>query len=56
MTTVIRPARLEDARAIAAVHLASWRHELGGLAPPAVLAGLDLSAQQDRVEKWLLDP
>ena len=56
MTTVIRPARLEDARAIAAVHLASWRHELGGSAPPGVLAGLDLSAQQDRVGKWLLDP
>jgi ribosomal protein S18 acetylase RimI-like enzyme len=38
----IRPARPSDSRALAAVHIGTWRDAYAGLLPGEVLAGLDL--------------
>ena len=39
---MIRAAGLEDAEAIAAVHVASWRHAYRGLLPDEYLDGMDV--------------
>ena len=39
---VVRAARVEDAAAIAAVHVAAWRSAYAGLLPPGYLAGLSV--------------
>ena len=41
MTIAIRPARLDDAAAIAHVHVESWRTTYAGIVPDAYLKGLD---------------
>jgi ribosomal protein S18 acetylase RimI-like enzyme len=46
---VIRAARPADARPIAAVHVATWRHAYAGLLPDEVLAGLDVD---ERAQRW----
>jgi ribosomal protein S18 acetylase RimI-like enzyme len=42
----IRPAEATDARAIAAVHVASWRAAYVGLVPDAFLAGLSVDERE----------
>jgi ribosomal protein S18 acetylase RimI-like enzyme len=46
---VIRAARPADARAIATVHVATWRDAYAGLLPAEVLAGLDVD---ERAQRW----
>lgn len=48
-TVAIRGAGSEDARAIAAVHVASWRHAYRGLLPRDFL---DRSSVEDRERSW----
>ncbi|MDG9927276.1 MULTISPECIES: GNAT family N-acetyltransferase [unclassified Pseudomonas] len=43
---LIRPARLEDARAIAALHIRSWQATYRGLLSAGFLAGLDTSLER----------
>lgn len=45
----IRPARPDDAAAIAAVHVAAWRESYAGLVPPEMLASLSVA---ERAERW----
>jgi GNAT superfamily N-acetyltransferase len=45
----IREARLDDARAIAQVHVQAWRETYRGLIPDSVLAGLSV---EQRVRAW----
>ena len=42
----IRTARLEDARAIAEVHVASWQHAYDGLLPREFLASLSVEQRE----------
>ncbi|MBC7290540.1 MAG: GNAT family N-acetyltransferase [Actinotalea sp.] len=46
---VIRPATVDDAEQIAAVHVASWREAYAGAVPEEYLASLD---QGERAEAW----
>ena len=53
---LVRPAVPGDARAIATVHVATWRDAYAGLLPGEILAGLDVD---ERAETWrgrLADP
>ncbi len=43
---VVRPARLEDARGIAEVHVASWRAAYADLVPAEKLAELDVDERE----------
>lgn len=52
----IRPAAASDARAIAAVHVASWRSAYAGLVPAATLDGLNVDARARQWARWLTDP
>ena len=45
---IIRPAILEDAQAIAHVHVEAWRTAYRGLLPDAFLDGLAAAARQDQ--------
>jgi ribosomal protein S18 acetylase RimI-like enzyme len=45
----IRVANIEDAEAIAAVHVTGWRESYSGLVPQPVLDGLSIP---DRAAKW----
>jgi ribosomal protein S18 acetylase RimI-like enzyme len=45
----IRPARPDDAEAIAAIHVASWQHAYRGILPDDYLAGL---SSDDRLHMW----
>jgi GNAT superfamily N-acetyltransferase len=49
MTVLIRKARMEDATAIARVHVESWRSTYRGLIPDEYLDSLDAGA---RAEMW----
>lgn len=51
MTIQIRIAQVEDAQAIARVHIESWRAAYAGLMPASVLDALDL---RKRTEQWKL--
>jgi GNAT superfamily N-acetyltransferase len=46
---LVRPAVLQDARAIAAVHVATWRDAYAGLLPDDLLDGLNVD---ERAEVW----
>jgi RimJ/RimL family protein N-acetyltransferase len=46
---LIRPATVDDAEQIAAVHIASWREAYAGAVPEDYLASLD---QGERAEAW----
>ena len=48
-----RDARLEDAAAIASIHVAAWRAAYNDLMPPAYLAALDVDRARGRWEQWL---
>jgi len=45
----VRPARLEDAPAIAGIHVRTWQHAYRELLPASLLAGLDVA---DRTRMW----
>lgn len=49
MPTTIRPARVEDAPAIAHVHIESWKTTYPGIVPAPFLASLDIEA---RTRMW----
>jgi GNAT superfamily N-acetyltransferase len=53
MRVVIRAARLEDAGAIAHVHVESWRTTYAGIVPDAYLAGLDEILRTRLWHEWL---
>ncbi len=66
MKTTIRPATVEDARAIAALHVAAWRAAYRGLMPDALLEALSvderarsraeaLARPQPGVSTWVLE-
>jgi len=46
---LVRPAVLQDAAAIAAVHVTTWRDAYAGLLPDDVLGGLDIN---ERAQTW----
>ena len=48
MSTVIRPARPEDAAGIAAVQVASWRTTYPGIVPDDYLAGMSVETGTER--------
>lgn len=56
MSGEVRPARLDDAAAIARIHVGAWRVAYRGLLPQAVLDGLDLDARVERWRSFLADP
>lgn len=47
---MIRPARLEDAAAIARAHVLSWQHTYRGVVPQAYLDALSVQA---KTEEWV---
>jgi GNAT superfamily N-acetyltransferase len=47
--SIIRPARLDDAPAIARVHVDTWRSTYRGIVPDATLDGL---SYERRAERW----
>jgi hypothetical protein len=49
-TALVRAARPEDARSVAEVHVASWRHAYRGLLPDDYLERLSVD---DREAMWL---
>jgi L-amino acid N-acyltransferase YncA len=49
MNIIIRPARVEDAPAIAHVHIESWKTTYAGIVPATFLASLDIEA---RTRMW----
>jgi ribosomal protein S18 acetylase RimI-like enzyme len=51
----IRWATLEDARAIAAVHIASWRAAYRGLMPDRTLDELTVEGRQRDWQEWLAE-
>jgi ribosomal protein S18 acetylase RimI-like enzyme len=55
MVGVVRPAEIDDAAAIAAVHVDSWRTTYRGLLPPDFLASLDAVAYEQRWRRTLQD-
>jgi GNAT superfamily N-acetyltransferase len=52
----IRPATLDDAEAIAAVHVRGWQWGYRGLLPDAYLAALSVDRRVEQWRSWLLDP
>jgi L-amino acid N-acyltransferase YncA len=46
---VVRPARIEDAAAIAEAHIESWRHAYQGLVPQPLLDGLVVA---EGTQRW----
>jgi L-amino acid N-acyltransferase YncA len=53
---MIRPATPEDARAIAEVHVASWRYAYRGLLPDDYLEKLSVEERAARRLAWFADP
>jgi GNAT superfamily N-acetyltransferase len=52
----VRPARVEDAAAIAEVHVRTWQEAYAGVFAPARLAELDVGRRRDAWERWLAEP
>lgn len=52
----VRAARLEDAAAIAAVHVASWRQAYRGMLPEAHLDGLSITDKEATTQNLLRTP
>jgi GNAT superfamily N-acetyltransferase len=52
----IRPATREDARPIAEVHVASWRHAYRGLLPDDSLEKLSVDEREAQRLAWFADP
>jgi GNAT superfamily N-acetyltransferase len=49
----VRPARLEDASAIARIHVLSWQSAYRGLLPEAFLHQLDIARRTEQWQDWL---
>ena len=56
MGVTVRPAREDDAGAIAGVHVETWRHAYAGLLPQEVLDGLSRRRQTRRWRRAIQDP
>jgi ribosomal protein S18 acetylase RimI-like enzyme len=56
MVSLVRPAEVEDAAAIAAVHVATWRSTYRGLLPDDFLDSLDESGYEERWRRILGEP
>ncbi len=56
MGVTVRPAREDDAEAIAGVHVETWRHAYAGLLPQEVLDGLSRRRQTRRWRRAIRDP
>lgn len=52
----IRPARLDDAPAIAAVHIRAWQTAYRGIVPDSYLDTMDLAAREVRWQERLAHP
>jgi len=55
VTYSIRQASVDDATAIALVHVQAWLEAHAHLFPPAFLAGLDVDARAERWAQILVD-
>jgi GNAT superfamily N-acetyltransferase len=55
MVSLVRPAEVEDAAAIARVHVATWRSTYRGLLPDDFLASLDEAGYEERWRRILDD-
>ena len=55
MISVVRPAEIGDAAAIAAVHVETWRTAYRGLLPDDFLASLDQAGYGERWKRTLAD-
>ena len=55
MVALVRPAGIDDAAAIADVHVASWRTTYGGVLPVDFLASLDQAGYEERWRRVLED-
>jgi len=53
MVAVVRPAEVDDAPAIARVHVAAWRTTYGGLLPDDFLSSLDQAGYEERWARTL---
>lgn len=50
---VIRRAKVDDAPAIARVHIASWQEAYAGIVPADVLDNLDVARREEQWRDWL---
>ena len=50
---IVRPATVEDAEALAEVHVASWREAYRGLVPQDHLDRLDVARRRDGWRRWI---
>src|SRR5256886_6552586 len=55
MVSLVRPAELDDASAIARVHVATWRSAYHGLLPDDFLASLSQTHYEERWRRTLGD-
>ncbi|KAA2261150.1 GNAT family N-acetyltransferase [Solihabitans fulvus] len=55
-STLVRAARTEDARAIATIHVASWRVTYRGAVPDDYLAGLSVDRRVPSWEQRITEP
>lgn len=53
MTVLVRTATVDDADAIARIHVDGWRHAYRGLIDDAVLDGLDVADRTVSWRRWL---
>ena len=56
MSLLLRPAGVEDAAAIARVHVATWRHAYAGIVPAERLRAMDQQRYAARWAQTLSDP
>lgn len=50
---IIRPAEIEDARAIASIHVRSWQHTYKDILPADGLSGLSIDERAQQWAGWL---
>lgn len=55
MALFVRPVRLEDARVLSEVHIASWRWAYPGIVPQAVLDALDVDKRSAEYAAWFAE-
>src|SRR5262245_45768851 len=53
MATTTRPASVDDAEPVAALHVRAWRGGYDGIMPGTVLAGVDAAAWAPRRRQWI---
>src|SRR5947208_195366 len=56
MSVSIRAATVEDARAIAEVHVAGWRAAYRGQMPDALLDSLSVDERAEKRRRWIANP